>query len=103
MAMKKAWSILAATLLGMAFAASAGEAAKTTLEIKGMTCGGCLAAVKLQLKKTEGVTGYAVSLEKGEADVSYDTAKTTPEKIADSVSMTGFEASVQSPTDKKEK
>jgi len=68
---------------------------KTTLTIKGMTCGGCVAAVKVQLRKTEGVTAYYVSLEKGEADVTYDPAKTTAEKIAESVSKTGFEASVR--------
>ena len=71
--------------------------------ITGMTCGGCVAAVKVQLKRTEGVTAYDVSLEKGEAGVSYDAAKATPEKIAESVSKTGFEASVKSSSDKKEK
>jgi copper chaperone CopZ/YHS domain-containing protein len=69
--------------------------AKTTLSIKGMTCGGCVAAVKLQLKKTAGVTAYQVSLEKGEADVTYDPAQTDPQKIADSVSTTGFATSVK--------
>lgn len=73
----------------------AGEPSKTTLTIKGMTCGGCVAAVKVQLKKTEGVTAYEVSLEKGEAEVSYDPAKAAPEKIAESVSKTGFQASVK--------
>lgn len=101
--MKKVWSILSATFFGLALAASAGEAARTTLEVKGMTCGGCVAAVKVQLKNTEGVTAYDVSLEKGEADVSYDTANTTPEKIAESVSRTGFDASVKSSSGKKEK
>ena len=101
--MKKAWSILAAVFFGLAFAASASEAARTTLTIKGMTCGGCVAAVKVQLKKTEGVTAYDVSLEKGEAGVSYDAAKTTPEKIAESVSKTGFETSVKNSGEKKEK
>jgi copper chaperone CopZ len=36
-----------------------------------MTCGGCVAAVKVQLKRTEGVSAYDVSLEKAEADVTY--------------------------------
>jgi copper chaperone CopZ len=103
MTMKKAWSILFVAVFGLAFAASAGEVAKTTLTVKGMTCGGCVAAVKLQLKKTEGVTAYDVSLEKGEAGVSYDAAKTTPEKIAASVSKTGFETSLKSSGEKKEK
>src|SRR5215471_19016414 len=68
---------------------------KTTLTIKGMTCGGCVAAVKLQLKRTAGVTAYEVSLEKGEAEVSYDPSKTDPKRIAASVSETGYSASVR--------
>jgi len=78
----------------------AGETAKATLSIKGMTCGGCVAAVKVQLKKTEGVTAYDVSLEKGEAEVTYDPAKTEPKRIGESVSRTGFEAR---PKDEKER
>jgi copper chaperone CopZ len=74
--------------------------AKTTLVIKGMTCGGCVAAVKLQLKKTDGVTAYEVSLDKGEAEVTFDPSKTTPDKIAESVSKTGFQASVRKAADK---
>ncbi len=78
----------------------AGEPAKTTLAVQGMTCGGCVAAVKVQLKRTEGVTAYEVSFEKAEAEVRYEPAKTTPEKIAESVSKTGFKASVKKPDDK---
>ena len=66
-----------------------------TLKVEGMTCGGCVAAVKVQLKKTAGVTAYEVSLEKGEADVTYDSAKTDPGKIAESVSQSGFHATVK--------
>src|SRR5713101_2150813 len=68
---------------------------KTTLTIKGMTCGGCVGTVKLKLKKTLGVTAYEVSLERGEAEVTYDPGKTDPKKIAESVSETGFTASVK--------
>lgn len=49
---------------------------------------------KLPLKKTDGVSAY-VSLEKAEAEVTYDPAKTEPKKIAESVSKTGFQASVK--------
>lgn len=98
--MRRAGRVVLAGVLafGASLGAWAGEAAKTTLAIQGMTCGGCVAAVKVQLKKTEGVTAYEVSLEKAEADVSYDSGKTTPEKIAESVSTTGFRASVKKPT-----
>jgi copper chaperone CopZ len=85
-------------LAGIALLLSTGAQAdqtKATLTIKGMTCGGCVAAVKLQLRKTAGVTAYDVSLEKGEAEVSYDRDKTDPKKIAASVSETGYAASVK--------
>ena len=96
--MKRAWSFVVAVLASLSLA-WAGEPAKTVLKVEGMTCGGCVAAVKVQLRKTEGVTAYDVSLEKGEAEVSYDPAKTTPEKIAEAVSKTGFNASVKGKKD----
>jgi copper chaperone CopZ len=90
----------AALLLSLAVAgsASAGEA-RTTLGIEGMTCGGCVASVQLQLRRTEGVTGYEVSLADAEARVSYDPERTDPETIAASVSETGFEARVKAEED----
>lgn len=99
--MKMALSVLAVAALGVIPVARAGEPAKTTLAIEGMTCGGCVAAVKLQLKKTEGVSQYDVSLEKAEAQVTFDSAKTEPNKIAESVSKTGFRASVKQRPDTK--
>ncbi len=91
----KLLSCLTALLLLFALPAGTADAARTTLTIKGMTCGGCVATVKLQLKRTEGVTGYEVSLARGEADVSYDPTRTEPKRIAESVSRTGFEATVK--------
>ena len=88
-------SYLAGLAILFVSALGAADATKTTLKIEGMTCGGCVAAVKLQLGKTDGVTAYEVSLEKGEAEVTYDPAKTEPKKIAESVSKTGFTASVK--------
>jgi copper chaperone len=99
--MRKTLAVLAVAALGLVPGARAGDSAKTTLAIKGMTCGGCVGAVKIQLKKTEGVSAYEVSLEKAEAQVTYDPAKTEPKKIAESVSKTGFEASVKQPAESK--
>jgi copper chaperone CopZ len=93
------WSLV--ILLAVTADAPAQETATTVLTIKGMTCGGCVASVKIQLRKTEGVTAYEVSYEKAEAQVTYEPAKTTPEKIAASVSKTGFTASVKPKTDQK--
>ena len=80
-------------------AASSNKEDKTTLTIKGMTCGGCVATVKLKLKKTKGVLAYEVSLEKAEADVTYDPALTSPDAIAAAVSETGFIATVKTKAD----
>lgn len=95
--MKKALAVpcMVVALAVGSLAGAADATARTTLSIKGMTCGGCVAAVKLQLKRTEGVTAYEVSLEKARAEVTYDPARTDPKKIAESVSKTGFTASVE--------
>jgi copper chaperone len=96
MNVKRAVATLAALAIGFAAAgAIAADTAKTTLAIEGMTCAGCVAAVKHQLGKTDGVTEYDVSLEDAEAVVSYDPSRVDPEQIAASVSKTGFEASVK--------
>ncbi len=87
---------LLALALGSTLATEETTKTSTTLDIKGMTCGGCVAAVKVALKKTEGVETYDVSLEKNEAQVQFDPGKTDPEKIAMAVSKTGFKASVKS-------
>ena len=87
--MKRTWSFLLAAVAAVSLV-WAGETAKTTLKIEGMTCGGCVPAVKVQLKKTEGVVAYDVSFEKGEAVVTYDPAKTSPARIAESVTTTGY-------------
>jgi copper chaperone CopZ len=87
---------LAAVLLLAGLPAAAAESkATTTLAIQGMTCGGCVAAVRLQLKRTDGVTSYEVSLEKAEALVTYDPGHTDAKAIADSVSKTGFRATLK--------
>ncbi len=52
--MKRPWCF--AAMLALASLSRAGEPVKVTLEVEGMTCGGCVAAVKLQLKKTDGVS-----------------------------------------------
>jgi len=73
----------------------ASPSAKSTFTVKGMTCGGCVGAVKMRLKRTAGVESYAVSFEKGEAEVTYDPAKIDPPRIAEAISKTGYPASVK--------
>lgn len=90
-------ALIALSITAMAWSEGADSAdrARTVLTIKGMTCGGCVATVKLRLKKVKGVTAFDVSLEKGEAEVTYNPAQTNPEAIAAAVSETGFKATVK--------
>ncbi|MFQ5877374.1 MAG: heavy-metal-associated domain-containing protein [Acidobacteriota bacterium] len=91
--------VLLAALPAAGLAASAdpdaGRLQDTTLTIRGMTCGGCVAAVKHRLGRIEGVARYEVSLKRGEAEVTFDPSLTDPEAIAAAVSETGFEATVK--------
>lgn len=69
-----------------------------TLKITGMTCGGCAVSVKMAAKKVDGVSEARVSYENARADVTYDPAKTTPEKIARAITEnSGFRAETQPP------
>ncbi len=90
------WAVL------LAPAVSAADLQKTALTIEGMTCGGCAAAVKLQLKRTEGVTACEVSYESKRAEVTYDPEVTTAAKIAESLAaQTGYRVTVASPAKDK--
>ena len=80
---------------GPAAAQDAKKPATCTLQITGMTCAGCEAAVKMAAKKVDGVSGVDVSYKTGRAEVTYDPAKTTPEKIAQAITRgSGFKARV---------
>ena len=68
---------------------------QATFTVDGMTCGGCVGAVKIRLKDTPGVKDFEVSLEEGEAIVTYDPELTDPETIAASITESGFEAKVK--------
>ena len=77
-------TVVVIALMSVAHRAQAADAT-TTLHIEGMTCAGCETAVKMVLKKAPGVIGSEVSYEYKRARVTYDAAKTTPEKIAKAV------------------
>ena len=67
-----------------------------TLNVSGMTCAGCEAAVKIAAKRVDGGKDVTVSYNKTAADVTYDPAKTTPAAIAKVITeKTGFKAEVR--------
>lgn len=64
----------------------------TTLNIKGMTCMGCVGSVTRVLKATPGVSDAQVTLEPGQAKVQYDAALTNPAQLKAVVEDAGYEA-----------
>ncbi len=66
--------------------------AKTTLNVKGMTCTHCVAAVRDALEEMPGVRSARVELDKGTAVVDYDDALANPRELATVVTAAGYEA-----------
>ena len=61
-----------------------------TLHISGMSCGQCLNAVRNALSSAPGVQLRSVQM--GRAEVEYDPAVTTPDRIRDVVADAGYDA-----------
>jgi len=61
------------------------------LNIKGMTCNGCVNSVKNVLQKTPGVTGVEVSLEQNRATVTYDPQQANPAQFKAAVEDAGYD------------
>ena len=65
----------------------------TILNIKGMTCMGCVSSVTRVLKAAPGVREAQVTLEPGQAKVEFDAALINPEQLKAAVDDAGYEAS----------
>lgn len=74
--------------------AAAGVAGSPTesvvVPVEGMSCMACVARVKKTLKETAGVSEVNVSLEKNEAEIRYEPAKTSGEKLAKVIDEMGY-------------
>jgi copper chaperone len=64
----------------------------TKIKVSGMTCQGCVRSVTRVLKAVPGVEGVEVSLERGEADVRYDPARTALPALRKAVEDAGYGA-----------
>lgn len=62
-----------------------------TLNISGMTCGGCVRSVSSVLNALDGVAKANVSLDKQCAVVDYDAAKLNLEQLKRAVEEAGYE------------
>lgn len=62
-----------------------------TMNVEGMSCGHCKAAVEEELGKLEGVERSNADLEKGIVEVSYDEGRVTHEDLVGAVEEAGYE------------
>jgi len=63
----------------------------TSLNIKGMTCGGCVTSVTNVLKAIAGVTSVEVSLEQNRATISYDPNKAKLAQLKTAIEDAGYD------------
>lgn len=64
-----------------------------TLNIEGMTCGGCAKSIARILENAGGVSKAEVSLESRNAVIEFDAAQTNVETLIEAIEEGGFDAS----------
>ncbi|KFZ43506.1 copper chaperone [Anoxybacillus flavithermus] len=62
-----------------------------TLQVQGMTCGHCKAAVTNALQALDGVSRVEVHLQEGTVDVDYDEIKVSVEKLKEAIEEQGYD------------
>lgn len=65
-----------------------------TLNIDGMTCGGCVKSVTRILSELDGVSHAEVNLERKSAVVNFDESKVKINQLVDAVEDGGYDVSV---------
>ena len=61
-----------------------------TLNVKGMSCGHCKAAVEEELNNLSGVEYSNADLEKGTVEVRFDATKVTDDDLRSAVEEAGY-------------
>lgn len=64
---------------------------KTTLHVKGMSCGHCVSSVKGALEHLNGVATVEVNLDGGKVDITYDDSQVTVEEIRGTIENQGYD------------
>jgi copper chaperone len=62
-----------------------------SLNVQGMTCGGCVASVTRVLKAVPGVADVAVTLQPGVAKVTFDPARTGSPALRSAIEAAGYD------------
>lgn len=75
---------------------------RVTLQVSGMTCGGCAGSVQRALQRHPGVRSAAVNLAQKNATVDFDPAATTPDALAQAVRSAGYDATPTVPGQRTE-
>ncbi|HYR08820.1 MAG TPA: cation transporter [Longimicrobium sp.] len=65
-----------------------------SLNVTGMSCGHCKAAVQSALSRQPGVRAATVDLERGTAQVEYDPSAVSPAQLTAAVAEEGYTADV---------
>lgn len=63
---------------------------ETTLNVEGMSCGHCKAAVEGELSRLAGVERSEADIEKGTVEVSYDEGSVTTDDLREAVAEAGY-------------
>ena len=82
-------------LFALSLAATDQQPARVTLSLSGMHCESCAAGIAAMLKRTDGVMKADVSYDERRANVDYDAAKTSPEKIVEAIEKLGYKAVIK--------
>lgn len=75
------------------------QMATAQLRVTGMTCNGCVNAVRNILKSIPGVEDADVDLNGGRAKVTYDPAQSSTEAMVTAIGELGYTAEVESTLD----
>jgi copper ion binding protein len=61
------------------------------LQVKGMTCQGCVRRIEMKLSKVPGVESAHVNLGAGKATVEYDDSRANIDQLIGAVEQIGFQ------------
>ena len=66
---------------------------RVVIPVEGMTCGGCEAAIKMEVKKLKGIVAADADHKEGTATVTFVKDKVSVKQIVEAINKTGFKAS----------
>lgn len=88
-------SLSVAAALTLLCSSAFAEPRTVTLQVSRMVCAGCVQTVTKALRKVDGVSSTEVSLEKKEAVVTFDDAKTSAEALMKATASAGFPSRIK--------